>query len=421
MSHSYGFSHARETAFSNELMLVTARQPDVRMADGRQVVLILDDDRLVTEGLSLGLEQDGRTVITCNDLESAQIVVETLKPSHIVADVRLTGAFAFEGLDFIGYAKHHSPASRVILMSGDASEPLQLEASNRGAVGFLQKPFGGRELGALITLMSSGLSAKTGPATIVRMPLLNEVLASADLYPVFQPIVRLGPAWKPFGYESLARYRTDSLLSNPTVLFDYANRKRLVHELEFECIRRTLAAAAPATAGATLFVNVHPNVMSSGRELVELLATAEPHVLKHLVLELTEHAEMPDTPQVSEAIEQIHALGVRFAFDDFGVAHSHLSSIGRVRPSFLKISQLFGTDFEADPTRVKIIRNIVSIATDFGCELILEGIEQTATAEAAANLGIHLGQGYLFGRPTQVAALNNARPFVGGKEARFRH
>lgn len=370
-----------------------------------QVVLIIDDEPLVTEGLSMGLEQCGRKIITCNDLESAQIIVETVKPSHIVADVRLTGAFAFEGLDFIGYAEMHSPESRVILMTGDASEALQMEASRRGAVAFLQKPFGGVQLGALINLMSSGITEGRNEPVTVRMPTLDHILESPDLYTVFQPIVRLGTEWESFGYESLARYRGDSPLRNPAVLFDYANRKKRVHELEFECIRRTVAAAAHALKDATLFVNVHPTVLSSGAQLLEVLQQIEPHLLRRLVLEITEQVALPETTELFAAIERIRALGVRFAFDDFGAAHSHLSAIGRVQPSFLKISQDFGTSFETDATKVKIVKNIVSIAKDFGCELILEGIEEISTAEAAAELGVTLGQGYLFGRPTDVSAL----------------
>ena len=373
--------------------------------DGRQVVLILDDDELVTNGLSMGLEQAGRTVISCNDLESAQLVVETVKPSHIVADVRLTGSFAYEGLDFISYAKRHSPGSKVILMTGDAPAELQMEASQRGAVGFLQKPFGGRQLGALITMLSSG-PANTGDPVMVRMPLLGEILGSADLYPVFQPIVRLDEAWPTFGYESLARYRTNSVLQNPALLFDYANRKQRVHELEFECIRRTIAAVVPALNGAALFMNIHPAVMSAGPQLLKLLEGLDAAVLRQVVLEITEHAALPETPAVFSTVDRIRALGVRFAFDDFGEAHSHLSSIGRIRPAFLKISQSFGTGFESDATRTKIVKNIVSIASDFGCQLILEGIEEASTAEAAADLGIPFGQGYLFGRPADVTSLH---------------
>src|SRR5687768_14497129 len=106
-----------------------------------QLILLVDDDVTITEGLATALEREGRTIITCNDVESAQLIVARMHPSHIVSDVRLSGPFGFEGLDFIRYAKRHSPESRVILITGDAPEALQLEASERGAVGFLQKPF----------------------------------------------------------------------------------------------------------------------------------------------------------------------------------------------------------------------------------------------------------------------------------------
>lgn len=379
----------------------------------RQVVLILDDEPIVTEGLSIGLEQNGRTVVTCNDLESAQIAVESLKPSHIVADVRLTGAFAFEGLDFITYAKRHSPGSRIILMTGDATEALQLEASQRGAVAFLQKPFGGRQLGALITLMSPALSVDEAPPVIMRIPVLDEILMGSDLYPVFQLIVELGTVWRPFGYESLARFRSASPLQNPSVLFEYANRKHRVHDLEFACITRTLEAAACVGRFGTLFVNIHPNVLGAGTALVDLLGQVQADVLHQLVLEITEQAPLVASSALFDTIERIRALGVRFAFDDFGVAYSHLSLIDRILPSFLKISQNFGTRFESDPTKIKIVTNFVSIANDFGCDLILEGIEDASTAEAAARLGIRLGQGYLFGRPTEASAFATTGQALG--------
>ncbi|HUF17288.1 MAG TPA: EAL domain-containing protein [Thermoanaerobaculia bacterium] len=399
--------------------------PPIHAAPGvRQVVLVLDDDPIVTEGLSLGLEEQGRTVITCNDLESAQIIVETLKPSHIVADVRLTGAFGYEGLDFIGYAKRHSPSSRVILMTGDAPEALQLEASHRGAVAFLQKPFGGRQLGAVIKVMSGGTTTGTGEPVTVRIPILDDILISPDLYPVFQPIVRLGPTWQTFGYESLARYRSDSPMQHPSVLFDYANRKHRVDELEFECVRRALASAATGLTESTLFMNIHPTVLSSSGGLLQILGQLEPQLLERLVLEITEHAELPGTFDMFRAIDEIRALGVRFAFDDFGGAHTHLSVIHRVQPSFLKIGQEFGTAFETDPSKEKIIKNIVSIGHDFGCELILEGIEDVSTAEAAAHLGIGLGQGYLFGYPAELTGLPNtltAREKTGPRSEGWLH
>jgi EAL domain-containing protein (putative c-di-GMP-specific phosphodiesterase class I) len=54
------------------------------------------------------------------------------------------------------------------------------------------------------------------------MPLLDEILAGPDLGTAYQPIVSLADHWTPVGYEALARYRSDSPLRNPELLFQYA-------------------------------------------------------------------------------------------------------------------------------------------------------------------------------------------------------
>ena len=58
--------------------------------------------------------------------------------------------------------------------------------------------------------------------------------------------------------------------------------------------------------------------------------------------------------------------------------------------------------FETDVTRTKIITNLLSLAKDFGCDLILEGIEERSTAAKATDLGIRYGQGFLFGKPAET-------------------
>jgi len=372
-----------------------------------QLVVILDDDPVVTEGLALGLERDDRTIITCNDLESAEVIVERMHPSHIVADVRLSGAFAYEGLDFIHFAKKHAPEARVILISGDAPDALQNEASERGAVAFLEKPFELAELDATIDmLLCSAASARSGFDRVIRMPILDDILHSEALRPQFQPIVRLGAEHAVFGYESLTRFRTESPLRDPQVLFKYADRKRRVVELELACMAHALHDGAHLTKKALLFVNVHPNVFASGSSFRDTIVSQAKHAgvdLDRVVLEITEQGSLSQTPAVVKSFTDLRALGIRFAFDDVGAAYSHLPLMDAVRPSFLKVSQEFGTGFEKDPTRTKIVANLLSLANDFACDLILEGIEDEATAAMAGYLGVPLGQGYLFGRPADTS------------------
>ena len=41
--------------------------------ESHQIVLILDDDLMITEGLAAGLARPSRTIVTCNDLETGEM------------------------------------------------------------------------------------------------------------------------------------------------------------------------------------------------------------------------------------------------------------------------------------------------------------------------------------------------------------
>jgi EAL domain-containing protein (putative c-di-GMP-specific phosphodiesterase class I)/ActR/RegA family two-component response regulator len=389
---------------------ITDMSNALHVTEDHQIVLILDDDVMITQALSAGLARRGRTIITCNDLEGAEIIVEWLKPSHVVSDVRLTGAFGYEGLDFIRFVKRHSADTRIILMTGDAPEALQLEASERGAVGFLQKPFEVAALDSVLDMMAPPRVGSEEWPDVIHVPLLDDVLNEGIIFTAFQPIVRLASG-QHVGFEALARVHTNSPLRNPETLFKYALRKHRVTDLEMVCIRTSLALGAQLAKAAPLFLNVHPTVFASGTAIRDLLLReAEKNEIDpgRIVLEITEQASLTNDRKVIDAIQQLKGTGVRFAFDDVGVAYSHLPFIDTVRPSFLKISQAFGTGFENDATRTKIIQNLMALAKDFDCDVILEGIETQATAAAALDLGLKYGQGFLFGEPAAATSFVKA-------------
>ncbi|MGZ7080089.1 MAG: EAL domain-containing protein [Thermoanaerobaculia bacterium] len=369
-----------------------------------QIVLLLDDDVMITEGLAAGLSRPGRTLITANDLEGGELIVEWLKPSHVVSDVRLTGEFGYEGLDFIHFVKRISPDTRIILMTGDAPDSLQLEASERGAVGFLRKPFEIAELDSVLNLMAPRRTGSPDWPDVIRVPTLDDILRGDTLSSVFQPIVRIAGGER-LGFEALTRCRSESPLRNPETLFRYATRKQRVNDLEMACIGSSLRSAAMLPGSGPIFMNVHPAVFASGRPIDEVLLPSAQRAgiaVSRIILEITEQGSLTNDHKSLEAIQRLKAEGIRFAFDDVGVAYSHLPFLDAVRPSFLKISQHFGTGFENDSTKTKIVRNLLALATDFDCDLVLEGIETADTASAASDLGIKYGQGYHFARPAEA-------------------
>jgi EAL domain-containing protein (putative c-di-GMP-specific phosphodiesterase class I)/ActR/RegA family two-component response regulator len=363
-----------------------------------QTLLIVDDDPTIGLGLAVTLERNGRRIIVCRDLESAQIILAAEPVTDIVTDVKLSGPFRFEGLEFITEIMHVAPSSRVILMTGHSSDELVAEAERRGADAVLSKPFGTDALEPLL----GEVSGDEAPSLMI-VPTLDEVIGSGELRPRFQPIVLLADR-SIHGVESLARFRGGPPFDRPDLLFAYATRRKDVARLEAACIETTMRAAVTFPESIRLFVNIHPAALDDIGIAATLATSARKNGidLGRVVLEITEQQELRQTPSLFEAIDQLRALGVRFAFDDVGVAYSHLPLIEKIRPTYLKISQLFGTQFESDATKLKIIRNIVSLGSEFACDVIIEGIEDASSEVAARDLGIKFGQGYLFGRPADA-------------------
>jgi EAL domain-containing protein (putative c-di-GMP-specific phosphodiesterase class I) len=357
-------------------------------------LLIVDDDSDLGFGLASALECDGRRIIVCRDLESAQIILDVEPVTDVVTDVKLSGPFRFEGLDFITEIQRVAPAARVIVMTGHVTDELEAEAQRRGADAVLSKPFAVSALEPLLTIPTD-----VTPPSLVLVPTIDEIIGGGELRPRFQPIVSLADGAL-HGVESLARYRGDGPFARPDLLFSYTTRSNDVARLEAACIAGTMREAVTFHKSLTLFMNVHPAALDDIGVVLALESSARKSGidLSRLVLEITEQQEIRQHPALFEAIEQLRALGCRFAFDDVGVAYSHLPLIERIRPVYLKISQLFGTLFEADPTRTKIVRNLVALAAEFSCAIIIEGVEDESTAKAAREMGITFGQGYLFGQ-----------------------
>ena len=120
------------------------------------MVLVVDDEPITRAGVAVAVGATGRTVVTCGDIESAQMVVERMPVRSIVTDMRLTGPFSIDGLDFINFVNLHAPQSRVVLMTGSSSPELQREARQRGAVAVLEKPFTAAQIDAVLKRARAG-------------------------------------------------------------------------------------------------------------------------------------------------------------------------------------------------------------------------------------------------------------------------
>ncbi|HEX8619216.1 MAG TPA: EAL domain-containing protein, partial [Thermoanaerobaculia bacterium] len=242
----------------------------------------------------------------------------------------------------------------------------------------------------------------TAAYDVIRIPPIDEILRGDAITPVFQPIVRMTESGiSSFGFEALTRVRGRWLAGGPVMLFDYAARRAKLADLNIVAMTRAMHMASLLPEDSTLFINIDP-LTFDGRQLVPALKAAARQSsmpFERVILEVTERSAFPDDAIAGRVFDELRDLGLRFALDDHGSAYSHLGLINKIRPSFIKMSQTFGTDFEDDVTKGRIVRHTVALARDFGCDTILEGIESGKTARAAAELGVTYAQGFHFGRP----------------------
>ena len=126
-------------------------------------------------------------------------------------------------------------------------------------------------------------------------------------------------------------------------------------------------------------------------------------------LEVTEVALMEDPEQALRSLEAIRALGVVLSIDDFGTGYSSLAYLKRLPVQILKIDRTFVSAMVSNASDAVIVHSTIALAHNFGMQVVAEGVEDPATAEALQRAGCDIAQGYLFGRPMAAAAIEEWR------------
>ncbi len=116
--------------------------------EGALTLLLVDDDEVLRERLGKALRERGFEVTTAESGEAAIAVARRDAPEFAVVDLRMPGASGIEVLDAL---RAIDPATRVLMLTGYGSIATAVEATRRGAVGYLSKPADADEVVAALT------------------------------------------------------------------------------------------------------------------------------------------------------------------------------------------------------------------------------------------------------------------------------
>jgi diguanylate cyclase (GGDEF)-like protein/PAS domain S-box-containing protein len=143
------------------------------------------------------------------------------------------------------------------------------------------------------------------------------------------------------------------------------------------------------------------------REILRMLGSARFDV-KKLCFEITETVAITNLGDAKIFIEEVRALGVKVALDDFGAGASSFGYLRNLPVDILKIDGQFVTGLLDDPLDDVAVRCFVEVAQAVGLKTVAEFVERIEVRDRLLQLGVDYAQGYLLHRPEPLAAVLKA-------------
>lgn len=239
-------------------------------------------------------------------------------------------------------------------------------------------------------------SSSPGPAARhlweSRQRLHGMFLSPSQIEVVFQPIVELADE-RPVGIEALGRIASAEI-SVPRWL-QGAQAAGIGTELEVLLVRVALSKLPDLPPDMFLSVNISPQSLVSAA----FSACLAEHDISRVVFELTEHTQFPDAKTLATQMSYVRERGGRIALDDVGSGYTSIRHVLALAPEFIKLDQTLVELAEHEARHRAMVRALAAFATETGSQSIAEGVETVQQLEMLRELGVGLGQGFLWTRP----------------------
>jgi len=229
---------------------------------------------------------------------------------------------------------------------------------------------------------------------------LRHTLAEGGLDVHYQPIVA-ADGQRIVGVEALLRWKHPTRGDIPPATFvPIAEQAGLMPKLGEFVLERALTDAL-RWKDTFIAVNLSP-VQMRDRQIADQVAAIirdtgiDP---ARVVLEVTEGVLIDNPDDAHRRLEQLRALGVRIALDDFGSGYSSLSYLRRFPIDKLKIDKEFVSSLGRSGNGGVIIQAIITLGRALGLSVLCEGIETEEQRILLRLAGCDEMQGFLFARP----------------------
>lgn len=213
------------------------------------------------------------------------------------------------------------------------------------------------------------------------------------------------------GAEALCRWFRNGKVISPGEFIPVLEGSKAICTLDFYMldhvcrdIRRWLDEGREAVK-----VSVNLSRLHLGDEdlLESILRIIDKYKVPHhfIEIELTETTTDVDYKELKKIVYGLREQDISTSVDDFGVGYSSLNLIREMPWNVLKIDKSFLPTQEEennDPSKVKMLRHIITMSQDLGLECIVEGVETAEQVKLLKACKCYLAQGFYFDRPLPV-------------------
>lgn len=237
----------------------------------------------------------------------------------------------------------------------------------------------------------------------VRGEWLFEVLDEGRIYSHFHPIVEANNPASVFGYECLARAKSeDGENIRPDIMFDIARQTDMLFHLDRACRLAAINGCIEHNLNKSIFVNFNPATIYN--PLYCLQTTMEAiHAANlspdQIVFEVVESEEVRDVDHLLGILNYYRDNGFKVALDDLGAGFSSLNLLSRLKPDFVKLDINLIRDVDTNRYTSVITENLLTMAQKLDIKTIAEGVETVGEWRWLADHGADYIQGFLFAKP----------------------
>lgn len=240
--------------------------------------------------------------------------------------------------------------------------------------------------------------------------MLPSAIENEEFKVFYQPKTQLNN-YQLAGAEALCRWFRNGKVISPGEFIPVLEGSKAICTLDFYMldhvcrdIRRWLDEGREAVK-----VSVNLSRLHLGDEdlLESILRIIDKYKVPHhfIEIELTETTTDVDYKELKKIVYGLREQDISTSVDDFGVGYSSLNLIREMPWNVLKIDKSFLPTQEEennDPSKVKMLRHIITMSQDLGLECIVEGVETAEQVKLLKDCKCYLAQGFYFDRPLPV-------------------